>query len=99
MLHRMRMNMIGCLMLPGDTQHPAEQTAAHSLEADLHLQHPLLVEAEARTASAPRLLLQSLNIAPLHLMVDVHAAGGSRHIPITVDTHRWGPSMPHISLA
>ena len=41
------------------------------------------------SASGPRLLLQSLSIAPLHLLVDVHTAGGSRHVPITVDTHRW----------
>ena len=44
------------------------------------------------SASGPRLLLQSLSIAPLHLLVDVHTAGGSRHIPITVDTHRWAHS-------
>ena len=41
------------------------------------------------SASGPRLLLQSLSVAPLHLLVDVHTAGGSRHVPITVDTHRW----------
>ena len=44
------------------------------------------------SASEPRLLLQSLSIAPLHLLVDVHTAGGSRHVPITVDTHRWAHS-------
>ena len=60
--------------------------------------HALMVEAEARTASAPRLLVQSLSIAPVHLLVDVHAAGGSRHIPITVDTHRWGPSLLLVAL-
>ena len=86
-------------MLPGDTQRPAEQNASGSSQADQQAQHALFVKAEAQTASAPRLLVQSLNIAPLHLLVDVHAAGGSRHIPITVDTHRWGPSMPLLSSA
>ena len=41
------------------------------------------------SAGVPRLLLQSLSIAPLHFLADVHLAGGSRHVPISVDTHRW----------
>ena len=41
------------------------------------------------SAGGPRLLLQSLSIAPLHFLADVHLAGGSRHVPISVDTHRW----------
>lgn len=51
--------------------------------------HAALVGAEAQAASAPRLLVQVLSVAPLRLLADVHAAGGSRHIPITLDTHRW----------
>lgn len=61
-----------------------------SSHAELQASHALLVEAEAQTASGARLLVQRLSVAPLHLLVDVHAAGGSRHIPITVDTHRLG---------
>lgn len=83
-----------CLMLPGDIQSPPQQDATGSSQTNQRALHALLVEAEARTASGPRLLVQSLSIASLHLLVDVHAAGGSQHIPITVDTHRWDASMP-----
>lgn len=82
------------LMAAGAAQPLADQDATGSSQPSQQALHTLLVEAEARTASAPRLLVQSLSIAPVHLLVDVHAAGGSRHIPITVDTHRW--AMPLI---
>lgn len=84
-------------MCTGNNQALNGTGAPCGAQADLQALNALLVEAEARTASAPRLLVQSLSIAPLHLLVDVHAAGGSRHIPITVDTHRLEPACPHIS--
>ena len=65
----------------------ANQDGAASIEG-LQALHEALIEAAAVSASGPRLLLQLLSIAPLHLLVDVHTAGGSRHVPITVDTHR-----------
>ena len=80
-------------MVTGGPQRLADQDTTGSSQLSQQALHGLLVEAEARTASGPRLLVQSLSIAPLHLLVDVHAAGGSRHIPITVDTHRSGASM------
>ena len=69
----------------------ADRLAAWGAEGieDSQALHRTLIEAAAVSASAPRLLLQSFSIAPLHLLVDVHTAGGSRHVPITVDTHRW----------
>ncbi len=84
-------------MCTGDNQASNETGAPGSSQADLQALNAVLVEAEARTASAPRLLVQSLSIAPIHLLVDVHAAGGSRHIPITVDTHRLEPACLQIS--
>lgn len=92
-----RMNSF--LMMTGDTQCLAGQKAMGSPPMVVQALHTLLVEAEARTACALRLLVQSLSVGPVHLLVDVHAAGGSRPIPITVDTHRWGPDMPSSSSA
>jgi len=79
-------------MCTGDNQASNGTGAPGGSQADQQALNAALVEAEARTASAPRLLVQSLSVAPLHLLVDVHAAGGSRHIPITVDTHRLKPA-------
>jgi hypothetical protein len=84
-----------------DSLRSATRSAVASSHAELQASHVLLVEAEAQTASAARLLVQRLSVAPLHLLVDVHTAGGSRHIPITVDTHRWGQEtyVHHVSPA
>ena len=75
-------------MATGAIQPLPDQDATGSSRLNQQALHALFVEAEARTASAPRLLVQSLSISPVTLLVDMHAAGGSRHIPVTIDTHR-----------
>lgn len=43
---------------------------------------------EAQIAAARRLLIEHLDIGPLHFLVDIHVAGTSQRIPYPIDTHR-----------
>ena len=48
----------------------------------------LELTAEAKAASASRLLIEQLQIGRVSLLLDIHASQGSRRIPMAIDTHQ-----------
>lgn len=63
---------------------PADEAAAQMLAA---LQIELA--AEAKAASASRLLVEHLQVARITLLLDIHASQGKHRVPLSIDTNRY----------
>ena len=75
---------IRALANPSTQGIPTSDQAIWQLLAALQIE----LAAEAKAASASRLLIEEMQVARVSLLLDLHASQGKHRVPLAIDTNR-----------